>query len=1139
MFNTAEKIRAKEISDAKNNFPGIQNLGEKEILKEIPDSKKIVVANNYDNIPEELKSLKQWVCYKLIWSDKKNKFDKIPKNPFNGFNAKSNDPKTWSSFETAKNSIKRLKFDGVGIEFKNNIFGVDIDNCISDSGLNQEAKEIIETLDSYTEFSPSGKGFHILCRGAIPAGGRRKDNVEMYSSGRFFTVTGNIFEGRNKLNERTREAKIIHRKYICLSGDEFNLGFSKSSKSKEFKESEGKSIEFKENFSGKETGKNESKKSEGKSEEINKTESEKFIEELFLGKKTSDSENKFVKSTEPKPIEIKAKEIQDKEIKDSEISKNVKPNVKQNENQFRKINDLDENKILEKAFASKNGYSFYRLWNGDTSGFPSHSEADLSLCRMLAFWTKKDSLAIDRMFRKSSLFRAKKWDEIHGKDTYGQMTIEKAISATSNVYSKGEYSKSEYLYEKKKQETKPNQEIKPNVEKKKQETKSNLEKNSNENSYENQNEKSEEISEEILEENLNENSDENSEDLNSKFEKMFHGTGFTIEDGCMCRLVSSRDDQNKFIAKKLCNFVAWYEKQQIVHDGIESKFVFTMKGILSGGKHLPTIEITASELQSMNWIIKKWGGNCTIATGNLIKDCIRLCIQEISNKNAGDEEVFAFTGWKKLEGNWVYLHQGGAIGAKNIIVRLNQRLEKYVIEKKSKTIETKEIGIPKIFELTKIANDKIILPLIAFAFLTPLNEFLRKAGYEPKFVYFLCGKTGTGKSSLAALFLSFFGNFTNCDLPMSFMDTSTSIISKTFLLKDILTCIDDYKPSTRADVAKMDNTAQIILRSFGDRTGRGRCDSNASEKRLMYPRCNAIITGEMPPNVGESGIARFIVSEIKEKDANFKEMSYAQKDASNGVYLEVMYDFINWIRNKFLNKNSDSEKLNENEKQDESQNNGEKKLSLILGNLFEKRRENLTDKLHELNIPYHTRVPEMIAHLSLGYSMFLDFCEDKTKEDSKKIRKEEKFAEFKNIREFESVGEKKFESILIEMARDHSEFLHNEKPSEKFIGVVRSLIFSNSVNTHKLSSEGGPLPGTFCYEDDKFYYFDKNKLYNEVVSFLRKQDEAFPINQPLIWKHLYEAGFILPMQGRQWGKVKSVCGKLLRLIYFYKDKLAY
>jgi len=101
--------------------------------------------------------------------------------------------------------------------------------------------------------------------------------------------------------------------------------------------------------------------------------------------------------------------------------------------------DLDDDALLEKARAAKNGGRFARLHDaGDTSGYPSPSEADLALCSYLAFWTNSDPMRMDRLFRRSALIRSK-WDERHFGDgrTYGAATIEHALMGVSNGYGAG------------------------------------------------------------------------------------------------------------------------------------------------------------------------------------------------------------------------------------------------------------------------------------------------------------------------------------------------------------------------------------------------------------------------------------------------------------------------------------------------------------------------------------------------------------------------------------------------------------------------------------------------------------------------------------------------------------------------------
>jgi len=95
--------------------------------------------------------------------------------------------------------------------------------------------------------------------------------------------------------------------------------------------------------------------------------------------------------------------------------------------------NLDDDALLQKAFDARNGDAFGRLWSGDWGDYPSHSEADLALCSHLAFWTGRDAERANRLFRASGLFRPK-WDEKHGKETYGEMTIQRAIEVTTETY---------------------------------------------------------------------------------------------------------------------------------------------------------------------------------------------------------------------------------------------------------------------------------------------------------------------------------------------------------------------------------------------------------------------------------------------------------------------------------------------------------------------------------------------------------------------------------------------------------------------------------------------------------------------------------------------------------------------------------
>jgi primase-polymerase (primpol)-like protein len=91
--------------------------------------------------------------------------------------------------------------------------------------------------------------------------------------------------------------------------------------------------------------------------------------------------------------------------------------------------DLDDDTIIQKALGARNGQKFAKLWAGDISSYPSHSEADLALCRELVYWTE-DPQQIDCLFRLSGLMR-EKWDE---RPQYAAWTITKAIETPHDRY---------------------------------------------------------------------------------------------------------------------------------------------------------------------------------------------------------------------------------------------------------------------------------------------------------------------------------------------------------------------------------------------------------------------------------------------------------------------------------------------------------------------------------------------------------------------------------------------------------------------------------------------------------------------------------------------------------------------------------
>jgi len=151
-------------------------------------------------IPNELKRLPQWVC---------SGTDKVPINPLTGQNADPMNPSTWATFEDAVNSGK----PNIGFVLHRNdpYCIIDLDDKVDNPATEEQRARfaaICNSIDSYTEISQSGTGIHIVCKGSVPNGVKR-DNVEVYSWGRYMIFTGNVL----KQAPITDQQPIISRMY--------------------------------------------------------------------------------------------------------------------------------------------------------------------------------------------------------------------------------------------------------------------------------------------------------------------------------------------------------------------------------------------------------------------------------------------------------------------------------------------------------------------------------------------------------------------------------------------------------------------------------------------------------------------------------------------------------------------------------------------------------------------------------------------------------------------------------------------------------------------------------------------------------------------------------------------------------------
>lgn len=161
----------------------------------IPIEPGDLVRRINENVPAEILCRKQWCLWKI--SDQR----KIPLSPYGNY-ASCTDPATWSDFETASKVFLRHSdiCRGFNIATGEGLAGLDLDEVVAPDGTISETMRLfIDHLGSYTELSPSGTGLHSFFLYEREHESRKAGSIEMYFNKHFLSVTGNIFQQRDRL----------------------------------------------------------------------------------------------------------------------------------------------------------------------------------------------------------------------------------------------------------------------------------------------------------------------------------------------------------------------------------------------------------------------------------------------------------------------------------------------------------------------------------------------------------------------------------------------------------------------------------------------------------------------------------------------------------------------------------------------------------------------------------------------------------------------------------------------------------------------------------------------------------------------------------------------------------------------------
>lgn len=569
--------------------------------------------------------------------------------------------------------------------------------------------------------------------------------------------------------------------------------------------------------------------------------------------------------------------------------------------------------------------------------------------------------------------------------------------------------------------------------------------------------------------------------------------GYGIVNGRICQLTADS-------AKALCNFVALPTEIIETDDGVSVEKSMRIMGWNLRGRPLKPVTVNMAKYKTMDWAMEAWDLEANIMPGNTVKDKLRWVISEAGLMAAERKTVYSHCGWRRINGKWAYLHQGGCIGAEGVNVDMAGKLSDYTLSGWPEGMSEEDAAISS-YSLTTLLPEYISVPLLGITYLSPLCEFLNQALIPPSFVPALIGRHGTHKTGIAALYLNHFGRFGNRAMPANFMHTANAIRELAFAAKDAPLVIDDYYPPTSVqDRRRMEGIMQSITRTMGDKADRLRMNADMTLRAGKPARGIALISGENLPDIGGSGQARMYIIELNKNSYTYSDdMDKLWQDAEDGALRMAMSSYIQWLLPQA----------------DE--------LPGRLKEMFTAYRK----QAHALiaGAAANDRADDAVAHIMMGLTEMLGWLQSLGLFDAEGA--EERLAEWW--------------PVVVSNVKAQAAESHEEGPTGMFLTAVREMLMSGSCYVVDLTKEMKDREAhddrKIGYCDERNYYLIPGVAYNAVVQFYKKQERLFSLTSRALYKIMCEDGTIADWdrKAKKSSKQKVIFGKNGRYLWLSRQ----
>jgi hypothetical protein len=327
------------------------------------------------------------------------------------------------------------------------------------------------------------------------------------------------------------------------------------------------------------------------------------------------------------------------------------------------------------------------------------------------------------------------------------------------------------------------------------------------------------------------------------------------------------------------------------------------------------------------------------------------------------------------------------------------------------------------------------------------------------------------KSTITALALNHFGpDWAFNRMPASWNDTPATLEARAFLIKDAPLVVDDY--ARDAQVARThDQKAELLVRNWANRTGRGRRDAKMKAQRNFPPRGLVISSGEQLPS-GESIISRLFPVKVERSDLAEDQRAIARLDrcqAEAGRYGHAMAGYLLWLRARWED------------------------LTRSLPDQCKALRDR--DDVKNMG---HLRIPSALATLYIGFDLAMRFYVDQG------ILTEAAAQERRDA----------FWVAMKEGAEGHKILVHTEDPIERFVRILSDSFAQGAIWVEGL---GGVIDTRHVPNAEQLGFMDRDWLYllgestlAYVQRYCRNAGDPFPLNRNALYSGLVEAGLAIP-----------------------------